>query len=97
MRLFLKRLSQHKKATKPLRTFVKINPLVDLGNLSPEALVSFVPMDAVDNSSTGIVRLSSKPLRDVQKGYMMNVNYYYRSTTIIFPVFNYRISIRTVA
>jgi nucleoside-diphosphate-sugar epimerase len=28
---------------------------------------------------------------------VMNVNYYYRSTTIIFPVFNYRISIRTVA
>ncbi|MFO1352599.1 MAG: hypothetical protein U1F68_18785 [Gammaproteobacteria bacterium] len=54
---------------KPLRAYVEINPLVDTSGLSSDSLVSFVPMDAVDDGATGGVRLQSRALAEVQKGY----------------------------
>jgi type I restriction enzyme S subunit len=69
LRLFLKRLAGNRAATKPLRAYVEINPPIDISRLSSDSPVSFVPMDAVEDSATGCVRLQSRPLAEVQKGY----------------------------
>src|SRR5690606_30955161 len=66
---FLKRLSGNPAATKPLSAYVDINPQVDVSGLSTCSLVSFVPMEAVDDGATGRVRLQSRPLAEVKKGY----------------------------
>jgi type I restriction enzyme S subunit len=69
LRLFLKRLSNHPAATKPLRSLVEINPSVDLSGLVPESTVSFVPMESVEDGATGVVQLLKRPLGEVQRGY----------------------------
>jgi hypothetical protein len=48
---------------------VEINPPIDISDLTSDSPVSFVPMDAVEDGATGRVRLQSRPLGDVQKGY----------------------------
>jgi len=69
LRLFIDRLSKNPSASGLLRDYVDINPKIDAGGLEPDSPVSFVPMDAVEDGSTGGMNSAPKRLVEVQKGY----------------------------
>jgi type I restriction enzyme S subunit len=69
LRYFLRTLSGSKFKTPRLRDAVALNPKVDVSQLMPDSLVSFVPMDAVAEAAEGSMRLHTRTLSEVQKGY----------------------------
>lgn len=69
LRLFIDRLTKSPSVSGFMRNYVVINPIIDTSKLEPDSVVSFVPMDAVEDGATGGVNPSSKRLAEVQKGY----------------------------
>lgn len=70
----MQHLTQHPTGTQPLCSFVSINPPVDLNNVDEELMVSFIPMDAVEDGGTGVINSLVRPLKEVQKGYTSFTN-----------------------
>lgn len=69
LREFLRTLSGSQFKTTKLQEAVALNPKVDLGQITPDSQVSFVPMDAVAEAAEGSVRLQTRRLAEVQRGY----------------------------
>ena len=66
---YLNRLRNNPAGVKPLSMYVEINPSIDLSNLSDDALVGFIPMEAVSDGATGEYKVERRPLKGVRKGY----------------------------
>jgi len=66
---FLNGLRNHAATDKPLSAYVKINPSIDVSALSSDAVVGFVPMQAVSDGATGEYTITNRPLNEVLKGY----------------------------
>lgn len=69
LRHFLRSLATSRLKTPKLGQVVALNPAVDTSALTRESPVSFVPMDAVAEAAEGSVRLETRTLAEVQKGY----------------------------
>jgi hypothetical protein len=52
-----------------LAKFAEFNPLIPLGDAEPDSLVSFIPMDAVEDGSSGNYTRTECKLSEVSKGY----------------------------
>lgn len=55
--------------TMHISDFAELNPVRDYLGLDDDTLVSFIPMDAIDETSGIIKKFIMKPLKDVKKGY----------------------------
>ena len=66
---YLNRLRNNPAGVKPLSMYVEVNPSIDLSNLSDDALVGFIPMEAVADGATGEYKVERRPLKQVRKGY----------------------------
>jgi type I restriction enzyme S subunit len=66
---FLRALASGKYPTEPLSHHVHINPEVSFESLSENDLVSFLPMDAVDDGASGNFVPRTRSLAGVRKGY----------------------------
>ena len=66
---YLNRLRNNPAGAKPLSMYVEVNPSIDLSNLSDDALVGFIPMEAVADGATGEYKVERRPLTQVRKGY----------------------------
>lgn len=69
LRRFLRALATGRYRTPKLRDVVALNPAVDTSKLTPQSAVSFVPMEAVAEAAEGTVRLQTRSVAEVQKGY----------------------------
>lgn len=69
LRLFVERLRKNPNTSGLLGDYVSINPRIDVRGLEPGALVSFVPMDAVEDQATGSFVRLERTLAEVQRGY----------------------------
>lgn len=69
LRVFLQALSRSRFTTRKLRDEVALNPVADLGHLDGNSLVSFVPMEAVEERGVGSAHLYTRRLEEVVKGY----------------------------
>ena len=69
LRHYLEGLRNNVAASKPLSSYVQVNPVVDVSQLDPDDPVSFVPMQAVSNDGVGEYTATNRPLKEVRKGY----------------------------
>ena len=69
LRNYLNALRNHPATSKPLSAYVDINPSLDFSDMDNEALVGFIPMQAVSDGATGEYTVTDRPLREVNKGY----------------------------
>ena len=69
LQLFLNGLRSNPAATNPLRTYVDVNPKVDVSDIDAEATVSFIPMQSVSDGATGEYVSTDRQLGEVSKGY----------------------------
>ena len=66
---FLNQLRNNSTVTKPLSAYVDVNPPTHVSNLDDDALVGFIPMQAVSDGATGDYTIAAKPFIEVRKGY----------------------------
>ena len=66
---FIDALRKHPAADKPLSAYVEINPSDGVAGLAPDAMVGFIPMQAIADGATGEHTVAERPLREVSKGY----------------------------
>lgn len=69
LRHFIGALRNHPAADKPLSAYVEINPSAVVAGLPADAVVGFLPMQAVSDGVTGEHAVAGRPLREVGKGY----------------------------
>lgn len=69
LRLFIDRLAKNPNTSGRLHDYVYINPKIDVSELESDSLVSFVPMDAVEDGIAGGMISLQRSLSEVQKGY----------------------------
>lgn len=69
LRVYLRALSSGSFSTRKLRDEVAVNPTVSFEGITETSLVSFVPMEAVEDKASGGVRLQDRKLSEVKKGY----------------------------
>ena len=69
LRRYLTTLGSNPVATGPLSDYVDVNPSMEVSSLDPDALVGFIPMQAVSGSATGEYTVSDRPLEEVRTGY----------------------------
>ena len=74
IRLFLNSLGSNPEAINPLSTYVDVNPSADVSELDADALVGFIPMQAVSDSIVGEYTITNRPLKEVRKGYSPFIN-----------------------
>ena len=74
LRNYLKILCNHPAYTKPLSSYVDVNPSLDISRMDAEAVVGFIPMQAVSDGATGEYTVTSRPLKEVSKGYTPFIN-----------------------
>ena len=74
IRLFLNRLGSNPTAINPLSMYVDVNPSADVSALDADALVGFIPMQAVSDSTIGEYTVTNRPLKEVRKGYSPFIN-----------------------
>ena len=60
--------------TEPLSTFVEVNPSASVSGLDDDAVVGFIPMQAVSDGATGEYVVSGSPYGKVKKGYTPFIN-----------------------
>ena len=65
----MKSIGSHYAASNPLRTYVDINPRIDIAGLDGAQTVGFLPMASVSDGATGDFTLEQRPLAEVRKGY----------------------------
>ena len=54
--------------------YVDVNPSADVSALDAEALVGFIPMQAVSDSTIGEYTITNRPLKEVRRGYTPFIN-----------------------
>jgi hypothetical protein len=69
LRVYLRALATGPHPTRPLSEEVAVNPSVTLEGLTDESLVSFVPMEAVEDKAAGGIALRDRQLGEMKKGY----------------------------
>lgn len=69
LRVYLQALTTGPHPTRPLNKEVAVNPVVSLEGLTDDSVVSFVPMDAVEDKASGGITLRDRELGEVKKGY----------------------------
>ena len=69
LQLFLNGLRSHPAVSRPLGTYVDINPQIDLSEVDGQEIVGFIPMKAVSDGATGDYTFEERPLDEVRKGY----------------------------
>ena len=74
IRLFLNRLGSNPTAINPLSMYVDVNPSADVSGIDSDALVGFIPMQAVSNNTIGQYTIANRPLKEVRKGYSPFIN-----------------------
>lgn len=67
--IFFRALSSSKFPVRKLREEVAINPAIHFKVIDENLRVSFIPMDAVEDQAAGGVKLQSRVLSEVKKGY----------------------------
>ena len=66
---YLTTLGSNPVAGSPLADYVDVNPTTEVSGLDPDALVGFIPMQAVSDGATGEYTVSDRPLRELRTGY----------------------------
>ena len=66
---FLNELQANPLASKPLSSYVEINPRANVSGFDDNDIVGFLPMDSVADSATGDYKLLHMPLKEVKKGF----------------------------
>ena len=74
LRLYLKGLRRNPATTKPLSAYVDVNSPGDISGIGENDLVGFIPMQAVSDGATGEYTVTSRPLKEVSKGYTPFIN-----------------------
>ena len=66
---YLNALRSHPAGTKPLSTYVEVNPRFNVSNFDADTVVGFIPMSAVTDGATGEYEITPRLLHEVSKGY----------------------------
>ena len=66
---YLNELRSHPAGTKPLSTYVEVNPRLNISNFNADTVVGFIPMPAVADGATGEYEVTPRPLGEVDKGF----------------------------
>lgn len=69
LRAYLRALATGPHPTLPLQNEVAVNPAVSLEGLTDDSIVSFIPMEAVEDKASGGITLRDRELGEVKKGY----------------------------